>query len=131
MFAEFGAKDALPELTKLVIAASKGFVTALPFAHPSGVIGACRRDVFLPHAAGEEARPHGDPQAADPRPRAPEDRRRALHAHARHLLASGVPILDALDIVAKTAGNVVIEEGLATPARASPRARTWPSRSAR
>ncbi len=28
------------------------------------------------------------------------------------LLASGVPILDALDIVAKTAGNVVIEEGL-------------------
>ena len=28
------------------------------------------------------------------------------------LLASGVPILDALDIVAKTSGNVVIEEGL-------------------
>ncbi len=28
------------------------------------------------------------------------------------LLASGVPILDALDIVAKTAGNVVVEEGL-------------------
>jgi type IV pilus assembly protein PilC len=28
------------------------------------------------------------------------------------LLSSGVPILDALDIVAKTAGNVIIEEGL-------------------
>jgi type IV pilus assembly protein PilC len=28
------------------------------------------------------------------------------------LLASGVPILDALDIVAKTAGNVVIEEAV-------------------
>ena len=28
------------------------------------------------------------------------------------LLGSGVPILDALDIVAKTAGNVVVEEGL-------------------
>ncbi|HMY21042.1 MAG TPA: type II secretion system F family protein, partial [Polyangium sp.] len=28
------------------------------------------------------------------------------------LLSSGVPILDALDIVAKTAGNMIIEEGL-------------------
>jgi type IV pilus assembly protein PilC len=28
------------------------------------------------------------------------------------LLSSGVPILDALDIVAKTAGNVVVEEGI-------------------
>jgi type II secretory pathway component PulF len=28
------------------------------------------------------------------------------------MLSSGVPILDALDIVAKTAGNVVVEEGL-------------------
>src|SRR6185369_15363682 len=28
------------------------------------------------------------------------------------LLSSGVPILDALEIVAKTAGNVVVEEGL-------------------
>ena len=28
------------------------------------------------------------------------------------LLSSGVPILDALDIVAKTAGNVIIEEGI-------------------
>jgi type IV pilus assembly protein PilC len=28
------------------------------------------------------------------------------------LLSSGVPILDSLDIVAKTAGNVVVEEGL-------------------
>ena len=28
------------------------------------------------------------------------------------LLASGVPILDAMDIVAKTAGNIIIEEGI-------------------
>jgi type IV pilus assembly protein PilC len=28
------------------------------------------------------------------------------------LLASGVPVLDALEIVAKSAGNVIIEEGL-------------------
>ena len=43
------------------------------------------------------------------------------------LLASGVPILDALEIVAKTAGNVIVEEAISTPARGSPRARTWRS----
>jgi type IV pilus assembly protein PilC len=31
MFAEFGAKDALPGLTKLVIAISRGFVSFLPY----------------------------------------------------------------------------------------------------
>jgi type IV pilus assembly protein PilC len=31
MFAEFGAKDALPALTKFVILLSKGFILCLPF----------------------------------------------------------------------------------------------------
>ena len=37
------------------------------------------------------------------------------------LLASGVPILDGLDITAKTAGNVIIEDAVQTTDRASRR----------
>jgi type IV pilus assembly protein PilC len=47
------------------------------------------------------------------------------------LLTSGVPILDALDICAKTAGNVVVAAASCTRAPRSPRASTWPARSAR
>jgi hypothetical protein len=36
MFAEFGAKDALPKLTKIVIAISRGFVSYLPVTHHGG-----------------------------------------------------------------------------------------------
>ncbi len=112
MFAEFGAKDALPALTKVVIAISRGFVSTLPFTISGGVgIGYGLVRIYKT--------PKG---------------RRAFHriflklpimgpvlqkiAVARFtrtlgtLLSSGVPILDALDIVSKTAGNVIIEEGL-------------------
>src|SRR3954470_296678 len=37
MFAEFGAKDALPALTKLVIGLSKAFITYLPLIIPSAI----------------------------------------------------------------------------------------------
>jgi type IV pilus assembly protein PilC len=112
MFAEFGAKDALPGLTKAVIALSRGFVSAAPFLVIGG-IGAVYGFIRI----------HRIPKG-----------RRAIHrvmlklpilgdvlrkiAVARFtrtlgtLLSSGVPILDALDIVAKTAGNMIIEEGL-------------------
>ena len=43
---------------------------------------------------------------------APQGRGRALHAHLGTLLSSGVPILDALEIVAKTAGNIVVEDAI-------------------
>jgi type IV pilus assembly protein PilC len=112
MFAEFGAKDALPSLTKIVIAISRGFVSTLPFTI-TGLIGIIYATIRIYRT------PKG---------------KRAIHrillklpilgpvlqkiAVARFtrtlgtLLSSGVPILDALDIVAKTAGNVIIEEGL-------------------
>jgi len=112
MFAEFGAKDALPGLTKVVIAFSRGFVSALPFTI-GGSIGLVYAIIRINRT------PKG---------------KRAIHrlllklpvmgpvlqkiAVARFtrtlgtLLSSGVPILDALDIVAKTAGNMIIEEGL-------------------
>jgi type IV pilus assembly protein PilC len=112
MFAEFGAKDALPGLTKLVIALSKGFITYLPFI----VVGAIGAAVAFTYTY---RRPNGKrffhrlilklPIIG------PVLQKIAVARFSRTLgtlLASGVAILDALDIVAKTAGNVVVEEGL-------------------
>jgi type IV pilus assembly protein PilC len=112
MFAEFGAKDALPELTKFVIATSRAFVAALPFMIPGVialVIGAIYfyrlpRGKKLVHTVVLRVPVLG-----------PVMQKIAVARFTRTLgtlLASGVPILDALDIVAKTAGNVVVEEGL-------------------
>jgi type IV pilus assembly protein PilC len=112
MFAEFGSKEALPALTRLVIGLSKNFITYLPLILV----------VFLASAA-----------LATYSYRTPRGKRAAHRAILRipivgpvlqkiavarftrtlgTLLASGVPILDALEIVAKTAGNVIVEEGL-------------------
>jgi type IV pilus assembly protein PilC len=112
MFAEFGAKDALPGLTKMVIAISKGFVSYLPvtivltiaaitgaiygYRTPKGKRFAHAMLLKLPIIGGVM-------------------QKIAVARFTRTLgtlLESGVPILDALDIVAKTAGNVVIEEAL-------------------
>ncbi|AKT38349.1 type II secretion system F family protein [Chondromyces crocatus] len=112
MFAEFGAKDALPKLTKIVIGVSKSFVTYLPvlvvgavasitafvyfYRSPSGKRSIHRLMLKLPIIG-------------------PVLQKIAVARFTRTLgtlLGSGVPILDALDIVAKTAGNVIVEEGL-------------------
>ena len=112
MFAEFGAKDALPRLTKVVIAISKGFVSYLPFTI-AGIIGA------IVGATYGYRNPRGKKLVHRVILRmpimGPVMQKIAVARFTRTLgtlLASGVPILDALDIVAKTAGNVVVEEGL-------------------
>jgi type IV pilus assembly protein PilC len=112
MFKDFGSKDDLPALTKMMVAFSHGFVSYLPlivlvaggtvfgfsymYKTPAGkravhkilldipVIGMVLRKI----AVARFTRTLGT------------------------LLQSGVPILDALDIVAKTAGNVVVSEGI-------------------
>src|SRR5689334_8245146 len=112
MFAEFGAKDALPALTKLVITLSKAFVTYLPLlALGAGGLGVLAtysyrtpRGKKLVHRVILKLPILG-----------PVMQKIAVARFTRTLgtlLSSGVPILDALDIVAKTAGNVIIEEGL-------------------
>jgi type IV pilus assembly protein PilC len=112
MFAEFGAKDALPTLTKMVIGASRTFVSTLPFTFVGtiGLIFGTMRLYKTPkgkrvfHKIMLKAPIFG-----------PVMQKIAVARFTRTLgtlLSSGVPILDALDIVAKTAGNVIIEEGL-------------------
>jgi len=112
MFKDFGAKDALPKLTQMVIWVSHAFITWLPLIIPV-VVASIFAFTWI------YRRPKG---------------KRAVHrilltmpivgnvlrkiAVARFtrtmgtLLQSGVPILDALEVVAKSAGNVIIEEGL-------------------
>ncbi|MDC0747819.1 type II secretion system F family protein [Polyangium mundeleinium] len=112
MFAEFGAKDALPGLTKAVIATSRAFVSALPFTIVGSiglVFGAIRfynnpKGKRMAHRLLLKLPIFG-----------PVMQKIAVARFTRTLgtlLGSGVPILDALDIVAKTAGNVIVEEGL-------------------
>jgi type IV pilus assembly protein PilC len=112
MFKDFGAKDELPKLTKLVVQFSHGFVTYLPlivifsggaifgfiytYKTPAGkrVVHKILLDVPI---IGQVLR------------------KIAVARFTRTLgtlLQSGVPILDALDIVAKTAGNVVVSEAI-------------------
>jgi type IV pilus assembly protein PilC len=112
MFAEFGAKDALPALTKAVIAISNSFVSYLPFIIPA-IIGIIVGGIWF------YRQPYGKKfvhRAMLKIPiMGPVIRKITVARFARTLgtlLSSGVPILDSLDIVAKTAGNVVVEEGL-------------------
>ncbi len=112
MFAEFGAKDALPGLTKMVIAASKGFVTYLPFL----ILGAIGAAVAFSYTYRNPRGKRFFHRLILKLPIiGPVLQKIAVARFSRTLgtlLASGVAILDALDIVAKTAGNVVVEEGL-------------------
>ncbi len=112
MFAEFGAKDSLPALTKGVIAVSKGFVSYLPvtIVVAAGLVAGA---YYFYKAPRGKRMVHG---AILKMPiMGPVLQKIAVARFTRTLgtlLASGVPILDALDIVAKTSGNMVIEEGL-------------------
>ncbi len=112
MFKEFGAADGLPWLTKTVISVSRGFfnylwlIVLVGIAAVIGVVSVVRTRagrrflhrmiLWLPIMG-------------------PVMQKIAVARFTRTLgtlLSSGVPILDALDIVAKTAGNIVIEESL-------------------
>jgi len=112
MFSDFGGKDSLPPLTKFVIGISHGLIDWLPIVGAS-LVGAffgisysyrTRRGKYLWHWLQLSMPVLG-----------PTMRKIAVARFTRTmgtLLASGVPILDALQIVAKTAGNVLIEGAL-------------------
>jgi type IV pilus assembly protein PilC len=112
MFKDFGAKDALPALTQAVMAVSAffvgnfiwfflgitGIIVGIGYSYrtPKGKKAIHKLLLRLPIVGGVL-------------------RKIAVARFTRTLgtlLASGVPILDALEIVAKTAGNVVVEEAI-------------------
>jgi type IV pilus assembly protein PilC len=112
IFKDLGSKDALPKITQIVIAVSEFFVGHLPIMV-----------LLLASAVGgvlfAYSRPNGKRWIHRVLLRIPiigdVIRKIAVARFTRTLgtlLASGVPILDALEIVAKTAGNVIIEEAI-------------------
>jgi type IV pilus assembly protein PilC len=112
MFAEFGAKDALPKLTQMVIAVSNGFISYLPFIVViviAAIFGAIQ---FYRRPKGKR---FVHMMVLKLPVIGPVMQKITVARFARTmgtLLSSGVPILDAIQIVAKAAGNVVVEEGL-------------------
>ncbi len=112
MFKDFGAKDALPKLTQAVIWFSRNFVSALPIIIP-GVIGLVIGTVRLYRLPKGKKAFHKFFLSAPIF--GPVFRKIAVARFTRTLgtlLQSGVPILDALEIVARTAGNVIVEEAI-------------------
>jgi len=112
IFKDLGSSDELPWITQVVIAASETFIGYLPifllaftgigigisyfYRTPQGKRLIHRTFLRLPIMG-------------------PVLRKIAVARFTRTLgtlLSSGVPILDAMEIVAKTAGNVVVEEGI-------------------
>jgi type IV pilus assembly protein PilC len=111
-FKDFGATDELPKLTKYVVEASHLFITYLPVIVLLG-LGAFAGLTYVYRT------PRGKREAHRLLLRipviGPVMRKIAVARFTRTLgtlLQSGVPILDALDIVAKTAGNVIVSEGI-------------------
>ncbi len=112
MFADFGGADKLPPLTKFVIGISHSAIDGLPMFFAGGTTAffgitysyRTRRGKRFWHWLALNFPAIG-----------PTMRKIAVARFTRTmgtLLASGVPILDALRIVAKTAGNVLIETAL-------------------
>ncbi len=112
IFKDLGSKDELPWLTEVVISVSETFVGYFPFV-VLFMIGLVVGGIYVYRT------PKGKKVFHKALLRAPVlgpvFRKIAVARFTRTLgtlLASGVPILDALDIVARTAGNVVVEEGI-------------------
>jgi type IV pilus assembly protein PilC len=110
MFKDFGGE--LPPLTAFVIGLSNGFLSMAPIL-AAGVIGfvyLCKYTYGHP-----KTRPYWHKAMLTVPILGPVMRKIAVARFTRTLgtlLSSGVPILDALDVVAASAGNVIIENAI-------------------
>jgi type IV pilus assembly protein PilC len=112
MFQDFGSKEELPALTRMVMAVSRAFTGNILWVF-LGVT------VFLFAFSWATRTPRGKKIFHRTLLRLPVMgdvlKKIAVARFTRTLgtlLSSGVPILDALEIVAKTAGNVIVEEAI-------------------
>ena len=113
MFKDFGGgKESLPVLTRRIIGVSRGFVSALPYIVI--IVGAIAFGIGWTYKQPKGKRFFHQMFLTLPI-MGPVLRKIAVARFTRTLgtlLQSGVPILDALDICARTAGNVVVESGV-------------------
>jgi type IV pilus assembly protein PilC len=112
IFKDLGSDDALPWLTQVVITVSETFIGYLPFFLVLGIAAAIGTSYFYRTPRGKKIF-HTLMLKAPVM--GPVLRKIAVARFTRTLgtlLSSGVPILDAMEIVAKTAGNVVVEEAI-------------------
>ncbi|MDD9944428.1 MAG: type II secretion system F family protein [Myxococcales bacterium] len=112
MFEDFGGADALPPLTKFVIGVSHAAVDKLPLALATA--GTLFFLVAYTYRLEKGKRFYHWLQLHVP-VLGPAMRKIAVARFTRTmgtLLSSGVPILDALNIVAKSAGNVLVSNAL-------------------
>ena len=113
MFAEFGGgAENLPALTRALIAISNGFVSYLPYI----VVGGIGASLGIGYVNRQPKGKRFFHQTFLNLPiMGPVLRKIAVARFTRTLgtlLQSGVPILDALEICARTSGNVIIESGI-------------------
>jgi type IV pilus assembly protein PilC len=113
MFKDFGGgKESLPAITRLVIGLSRGFISALPLLIVLGI--AAGFGIGWTYRQPKGKRFFHQMFLTLP-VMGPVLRKIAVARFTRTLgtlLQSGVPILDALEICARTAGNVIVEEGV-------------------
>lgn len=113
MFAEFGGgKDALPALTRMMVAISHGFITFLPLTIALTIGLSIAFSYALKQPKGK--RLFHKTLLILPI-MGPVLNKIAVARFTRTLgtlLQSGVPILDALEICAKTSGNMILESGI-------------------
>ena len=113
MFAEFGGgKDALPALTRFMVALSHGFITYLPITVVLAIGVGTGFTYLLKTPKGRKV---FDTTLLKLPVMGNVLQKISVARFTRTLgtlLQSGVPILDALEICAKTSGNVRIESGI-------------------
>ena len=122
LFAGLGAQLPLP--TRVVIAASNGMVRFMPFIIVGIVAGAF---AFRSYYASESGRKVVDAVTLKLPVLGPLMRKIAVARFCRTLstlLASGVSILEALDITARTSGNAIVEEAILTTRKSIERGET-------
>jgi type IV pilus assembly protein PilC len=112
MFADFGAEDELPALTQFVIELSEGFL-ARWYLFAGALVGTVSSISYSYRTKG--GREFWDRFLLNVPVIGTVLRKIAVARFTRTLgtlLSSGVPILDALDIVGKASGNVVIQAAI-------------------
>ncbi len=112
MFKDFGAKDELPALTRAVMIVSRWFVSNVPFLFLGLVGGGFGLSYIYRTPKGKK---FFHRLMLNLPVMGMVIRKISVARFTRTLgtlLSSGVPILDALEIVAKTAGNVIVEEAI-------------------